>query len=229
MWESQLDAFAGWRVLTPSFPGFDGQPTLAESTVEGYAGHVLSEMDRSGVADAVIGGLSMGGYVALALQRLARERVTGLVLADTRAAADTPAGVDGRRRMLSLLARDGVPAVSAEMVPKLLGQTTRTSRPGIVARVAGLIAGQGRDGVAGAIEAMMARPDSTPRLGEIRVPALVVVGEEDTLTPPAEAELLRNGIPGARLITIPTAGHLANMEVPEAFNDAVRQFLQSVR
>lgn len=115
------------------------------------------------------------------------------------------------------------------MVPRLLGKTTLERRPDIVTRVREMIHGQTAEGMAAAVRVLMSRPDSTPLLGDIRVPALVIVGEEDTLTPPAEMERMTAAIPRATFAPIPHVGHLANLENPEAFNAAVNDFLGTIR
>lgn len=226
MWQPQLDAFPGCRVLAISLPGFDGVAPLSDASIDGYADHILGRIDAEGVARAVVGGVSMGGYIGLALLRRAPERVAGLILADTRSGADTDDAREGRLKMLETLDREGVEAIAAEMVPKLLGKTTQAQRPDVVSAVRGLILKQERAGVAGAVRAIMSRADSTPLLGTVTVPTLVIVGEEDTITPPAEAEKIHAGIAGSTLVRISGAGHMPNIETPEAFNAAVARFLR---
>lgn len=224
MWAGQVAALPGRAALTPHFPGFGGRaPT--EADLDGFARAVLADMDQAGMARAVVVGLSMGGYVAFRLHALAPERVAGLVLADTRAGADDEAGRQKRTDQAARVRSEGTGWMGDAMVPALLGATTRRDRPQVVEEVRGLIAQAHPEGVARALEAMRARPDSTPALAGIRVPALVIVGEEDTLTPPAESRVIADGIPGARLVVLPGAGHLANLEAPEGFNQAVRAFL----
>ena len=227
MWEPQLAlAEQGWRVVAPHFRGFDGGSTEQQVTsVDDYAGDVIDLLDALHLEEAVIGGLSMGGYVAFALLRLAPRYVRGLVLADTRSQADTPEGVDGRRRMLALLREKGSAAIADQMIPKLLGVSTRDEHPALVERVRGMILANSADAIAGGITALMTRPDSTPLLSGIHTPTLIVVGEEDELTPPALSEGMHGSIAGSELVTIPKAGHLANLEQPEVFNAALTRFL----
>jgi 3-oxoadipate enol-lactonase len=167
----------------------------------------------------------MGGYTAFRLHALAPERVAGMVLADTRAGADDEAGRAKRADQAARARREGVGWLAEAMVPALLGETTRRERPDVVAQVRALVAEAHAEGVARALEAMRARPDSLPRLGEIRVPVLVLVGEEDTLTPPAESRRIAEGVSDGRLVVLPGAGHLANLEAPDAFNAALGEFL----
>ena len=225
MWAPQREAFPGWRVLAPSFPGFDGVPPAAEPTVAAFATHMLRALDAAGVEQAVFCGLSMGGYVAFELWRLAPGRFAGLVLADTRAGADAPEGRQGRAAMRETLGSEGPSAVADQMLPKLLGAATLEGQPAVVARVRALVLGQTTVGIDGGIQALMTRPDSGDTLATVTVPTLVVVGDEDVLTPPLEAERLAAGIAAARLVRVPAAGHLTNLEQPDAFNRAVSAFL----
>src|SRR5262249_52978441 len=151
--------------------------------------------------------------------------IQGLILADTRSQADTPEGVAGRVRMLQLVKDRGASAVADEMIPKLLGETTRRTQPAIEARVRSLVTANSAEAIAGALRALMTRPDSTPLLASIHVPTLIVVGEEDAVTPPSLSEDLHHNIGGSELVRIPRAGHLSNLEQPEVFNAALAAFL----
>jgi pimeloyl-ACP methyl ester carboxylesterase len=228
MWEAQLAlADRGWRVIAPQFRGFDGGPAgdPPAQSVDDYAGDVVDLLDGLHIHEAVVGGLSMGGYVAFALLRHAARYVRGLILADTKAQADTPEGVEGRKRLIELVGSKGPAAVAEEMIPTLLGETTRRTRPDLVDRVRALATSSSAEAIAGALRALMTRPDSTPQLSTIHVPTLIVVGEEDTVTPRAAAEDMQRGIAGSELVAIPVAGHLTNLEQPTAFDAAVAQFL----
>jgi 3-oxoadipate enol-lactonase len=227
MWEGQLAlADAGWRVIAPQLRGFDGgagdPPAVS---VDDYAGDVIDLLDALHVDQAVVGGLSLGGYVAFALLRLASRYVQGLILADTRSQADTPEGVAGRTRLLQLVQDKGPSAVADEMIPKLLGETTRRERPAVVEQVRSLALASSADAIAGAIRALMTRPDSTPLLPSIHVPTLIVVGEEDVVTPPAASEQMHRAIGGSAFVRIPNAGHLSNLERPDLFTAALTDFL----
>ena len=191
-----------------------------------HAGDIVDLLDALHVEDAVVGGLSMGGYVAFALVRHAARYIRGLVLADTRPQADTPEGVEGRRKMLALVREKGPAAVADEMIPKLLGEHTRRTRPDVAQSVRALILASSADAIANAITALMTRADSTPLLASIHVPTLIVVGEQDTITPPALSEQMYQAIKGSEYVAIPDAGHLSNLEQPEAFNAALARFLE---
>ena len=227
MWEGQLPlAHGGWRVIAPHFRGLDAgagdPPTMS---IDDYAGDVIDLLDALHIDQAVIGGLSMGGYAAFAVLRHAARYVQGLILADTRAEADTPEGLDARRKMLDLVQSKGPAAVAEEMIPKLLGETTRRSRADVIDQVRSLVLSNSSEAIAGSVRALMSRPDSTPLLPTIHVPTLILVGAEDTVTPPALSEKMHNAIAGSELTVIPEAGHLTNLERPNLFNAALARFL----
>ena len=227
MWEPQLElAEHGWRVIVPQLRGFDGPPADDVATsVDDYAGDVIDLLDALHIEQAVIGGLSMGGYITFAVFRHAARYFRGMILADTRAQADTPEGIEGRKRMLQLVREKGAAAAADEMLPRLIGASTRASRPDVEQTIRGLILSNSTETIAGAIIALMTRPDATPLLPTIHCPTLVVVGDEDVITPPAASEEIARGIAGAELAIIPGAGHMSNMEQPAAFNLALARFL----
>lgn len=219
-------ASAGWRVVAPELRQFgdgDGDPPAV--SVDDYAGDILALLDGLGVGDAVVCGVSMGGYIAFAILRRAPERVRAVILANTRPQADPPTSLEGRRRMLASMADGGVAAVAGEMIPKLLGRTTRAERADLVESLRRIILGNRPEAIAGAIAALMSRPDSGPQLEAIACPALVIVGDEDEVTPPDVARDMHASIRGSELVVIPGAGHLSSFEQPTAFNDAVARFL----
>jgi pimeloyl-ACP methyl ester carboxylesterase len=233
MWEPQFDAFGNWRVIAPDVRGFrspDGPAAEApgEPTMDELAMDVEHVLDALGVPQAVIGGLSMGGYLAFALYRRAPARFRALVLADTRAGADTEDAKAGRRRMQALADTGGASAIADDMLPKLLGDTTRREQPATGTRVRALIEANSPAAIKGAIGAMLTRQDSGPFLPSITCPTLILVGEEDSLTPPAASEEMARAIPDSRLERIPRAGHLSNLEQPGAFNDPLARFLEDL-
>lgn len=229
MWEGQLRALPpGWRLIAPDLRGFGGSTIEAnepDPSIDDYATDVADVLRELGIRSAVIGGCSMGGYAAFALFRSAPQLVEAAVLVDTRAGADTSEGRANRRSMLALLDREGPSGVGRDMMPKLLGRTTLSERPEIEPLVRRLIKQQPAEALRGAIRRMMLRPDSTAVLQGLTVPALVVVGEEDQLTPPDEARRIADLIPGAQLAVLPGAGHLPNLEHPRLFNDTLAAFL----
>lgn len=229
MFEPQLrQPPPGWRVIAPDLPGFGGSSEPAESDrgtdIDDYAADVVTLLAELGVPRAVVGGVSMGGYVALALLRRAPDVVRALVLIDTRATADTQEGRASRRAMLAQVDREGVSGVGRDMLPKLLGPTTREAGD-LEPTVRRIIIQQPASAVRGAIRRMMDRPDSTRELDALAVPALVIVGEEDAITPVADSEAMASRIPAAELAVIPRAGHLSSLERPEAFGERLVAFL----
>jgi 3-oxoadipate enol-lactonase len=228
MWRPQLDRTPdGWRFITPDLRGFGGFPLTGEQapTMDDYAADVLELMDALAIERAVIGGLSMGGYIAFALFRKASARFSGMILADTRPQTDTPEGLEGRRALLELARTSGVRAVADDLIPKLVGETSRRERPHVVDEVRRLIEASDLAGIDGAIHALMSRQDSTADLGRVACPTLVIVGREDLVTPVQDAERMHEAISGSRIVVLPRAGHLSNLETPEEFSRALGDFL----
>jgi pimeloyl-ACP methyl ester carboxylesterase len=172
----------------------------------------------------VVCGLSIGGYVAFSLWRRHRDRIAGLVLADTRAEPDDEAGKEKRRAVAEKARREGSEAI-AEAPPPLLSEG---ADPALWDRVKRMIRRQSGEAIAAAALGMAERPDSRPILGEIDVPATVIVGGADTLTPPEMSATLAKGISGAELVTLEGAGHLSNLEDPDGFTRALRDTLARV-
>jgi pimeloyl-ACP methyl ester carboxylesterase len=226
MWLPQLAlAGSGWRVVAPHARGMAGTYGSAVNSIDDYAGDVIDFLDGLHIDDAVIAGLSMGGYVAFAVMRHAASYFGGLVLADTRSQADTPEGLDARHEMLRTIDEKGAAGVADEMIPKLLGPTTTAGRPHVVERVRQIALENSPESLAGAVRALMSRPDSGSLLPSIHVPTLIVVGEEDGITPPAAAEEMHARIAGSELARLPQCGHLSSLEQPEAFNAVLAHFL----
>jgi pimeloyl-ACP methyl ester carboxylesterase len=227
MWEPQFSlAERGWRIVAPHLPGMDGGPGETPITsFDDAAGQVIDLLDSLHIEEAVIGGLSMGGYVTFALFRHAARYFRGMVLADTRPQGDTAEAKDARLRMLALLADKGPAGVADDMIPKLLTPETIRARPEVVERVRGLVLANPPEAIAGAITALMTRTDSTTLLPDIKCPTLILVGANDTLTPPALSRDMQRAISGAELVTLDDAGHLSSLERPDVFNAALARFL----
>ncbi|WP_337845764.1 alpha/beta fold hydrolase [Thermus sp.] len=220
MWEGEVAYFRGrLPVLAPHYLGLP----LGEA-----AEKVLREMDEAGLEEAVFVGLSMGGYLIFELWRRAKERFLGFALADTRAGADTEEGKKNRYALRERVLQQGVGFLPEALLPTHLGATTLREKPEVVERARALIREASPEAVAASLLALAERPDSTPLLPEMRGPALVLVGEEDTLTPPEEAKRLAKALPEARALILPEAGHLANLENPKAFRTALLGFLAEI-
>jgi 3-oxoadipate enol-lactonase len=235
MWLPQLRALPrGWAGVAPDFRGFgESEPDgrwggpRAASRMEDYASDVAALLDALGASRAVLCGCSIGGYAALAVLRAFPQRVAALLLASTRATADTDAARAGRAAMLETLDRQGPAAIAADMRAKLVGPTSRGQRPEVAAAMDDLMRSATSDGIGHAVCRMLSRPDTTAELAGFHGPVTVVAGEEDTLAPPEEAASMAAAARGATLARIPSAGHLPNLEAPEPFNAALRALLAS--
>ena len=234
-WLPQLaKAPAGWRVVAPDLRGFRStestaaEPVPAAMTIDRYAADVLALMDHLEIASACVGGLSMGGYVAFGMVRQATARVTGLVLANTRASADSPDARGNRDRMIELARREGPEAIAKAMLPKLLGEATRREQPDLAQAVGQMIRANTSEAIAAALAALRDRPDSTPLLSSIDCPTLIIAGEEDALIPRADTDAMHQGLKGAQLVVLPRVGHLANLEDARGFTNALSGFLTTV-
>jgi pimeloyl-ACP methyl ester carboxylesterase len=229
MWRPQLDAFAGdVTVLAPDHPGFGpasgGREVPEVMTMRLAADSAIRALDDAGVERALVVGLSLGGYVAFELWRRARERVAGLVLANTRSGADAPEGAANRRALAERLRTEGKDFF-ADGPPGLLSEHASDEVRRLVRE---LIADQPGEAIAAASLGMAERPDSGPDLPGIDVPTLVVTGADDTLIPPAVTGELADAIPEAELAVVDRAGHLSNLERPEEFNRLLAGQLERV-
>jgi pimeloyl-ACP methyl ester carboxylesterase len=226
MWAPQLGALvANARCIAPDFRGMGCSSVVGPFSMDRYADDTVGVLDALRIDHAVFVGLSMGGYVAFNLFRRHRDRVRALVLSDTRAAADTPEGLERREVLIETARTNGSTAVAALQLDGLIGKTTRKRHPDVVDAIHARMTLAPVEGVIGALQAMMRRPDSTALLGSIDAPTLIIVGEEDVVTPPKEARAMHDAIRGSRLEVIEKAGHLSNIERPAAFNTVVSEFL----
>ena len=229
MWQPQVDALQdAYRVITIDIGGHgESDIVLWNDSLDDYAKSVIHLLDHLGISQAVFVGLSMGGYILFSIYRHYANRVKGLVLADTRAQADSEEGKAGRRSMAEVAFKDGASAIADIMLPKLLAPTTFQHQPELVEQVRQMILQTPESGIVVDLVAMAARPDSTDLLSMITCPTLVIVGEKDQATPVEESQYITQRIPEARLVIIPEAGHLSNFEQPAAFNQAIQSFLQT--
>lgn len=229
LWEPQLHALPpGWRGVAPDLRGFGesrGHLDLDAYTMEQHARDALALLDHLGAQQAVVCGLSMGGYIALALHRLAPARLRALVLADTRAEPDSD---DARRQRLQQAAEIGAQGTAPfveRMLPRLLSPATRHARPELADTVRAMMLRAPAETVVRALRGLAARPDARAQLPQVQVPTLVIGGEADEITPPAALEALAGGIRGAELRILPGAGHVSNLEAEHEFNTSLRAFL----
>ena len=225
-WSPQVNAFVDHcRCIAPDRRGFGESPPGPPDTIDSHADDVAALLDRLSIESAVIGGISMGGYVALAMWRRHPKRVRGLMLFDTRAGAETEQGRLKRAEQIDFVQRRGITALADDLAPVLLGATTRERHPETIDRVHSMISRATVEGVVSAVNAMMDRPDSIAALATINVPTLIVCGAEDVATPPDESRLMHDRIAGSTLEIIEGAGHLSSLERPAAVNHVMREFL----
>lgn len=224
MWQEQHEALAGCRLFLPDLRGHGAsEASPPPYSMVSLAEDLRRELDHLGLDRIALGGLSMGGYVALAFAARYPERLAALLLLDTHPKADPPEVRRARADQAARVRKAGPEAVVDELATRLVGG--RDIDPQVVALAREMILGTSRDGMVGALEGMAARPDSTPGLAAISCPTLIVVGSDDAIVPPAMAREMAAAIPHAELVEIPGAGHLAPLERPALVNAALTRFL----
>jgi len=232
MWNGELITLLAeerYRLVALDWRGFGESDITGDvSTMEMFADDVAGLMDQLGMEDAVFCGLSMGGYAAFALLRKYPQRVKGLILADTKPGADSAEAKTNRENVAQLAETQGTEAIADVQVPKLLADYTRHHHPEVEIHIRQMIAAATPQGVAAASRGMALRADATDLLAGITCPTLVIVGEQDVVTPPEVSREYAAQIPNAQLVVIPLAGHLSNVEQPEAFLQAIHSFLASI-
>jgi pimeloyl-ACP methyl ester carboxylesterase len=227
MWLAQREGLsARFRVLTPDMRGFGGSPLgTDEPSVDTMADDVADLLDAKGIDRAIVGGHSMGGYVALAFCRRHSDRILGVVLANTKATEDTGDAREARLRTAGRIEAEGsVDVLLEELLPLLVGPTTMRRRALVYGRVRGLVQSAPPPAAAWAQRALAACPDSLGTLAGFRPPTLILQGAEDAIVSEDEARAMSGALPNAELIVIPGAGHLTPIEQPQLFNDAVAEF-----
>lgn len=231
MWKTQIEAFrAGFRVIAPDLRGF-GQSGVTAGTVtmEQFADDLAALLDRMQIREPVVFfGLSMGGYIAWQFLRRHPERLRALVLCDTRAVADTEEAARGRHKTAEQVAGSGTKALAEAMIPKLFAEPSRRERPELVEAARQVILAAPPQGVAAALRGMAARPDVTPEISAIKVPTLVICGDQDVISPADEMRKIATAIPSASFELIQDAGHMSPLENSTSFNAALERFLLSL-
>jgi 3-oxoadipate enol-lactonase len=233
MWRHQLAALSGWRCIAPDLRGFGGSPSeepdeAGQYSVAIYANDLMAHLDRLGIRETVVCGLSMGGYIAFELLRSHPTRVTAAILCNTKATADTREAKEDRDAMAALVRQRGAIAIAEKLLPRLLSPATVKNQPQVVEEVRAMITRSSVNGIVGALHALRDRPDSTPLLKRIGVPVLLVTGEDDQIIPASLMRELANVIPGAEFVTIGAAGHVTPLEQPRAVNAAITAFLRKL-
>jgi 3-oxoadipate enol-lactonase len=224
MWQPQVEALQDqFRLIVPDLRGFGGTDAPPGAyTMEEHADDMAALLDHVGVEQATLCGLSMGGYIAMAFMRRHADRASALVLADTRAGADGDEARAGREVNARLAEISGPAAIADKMIPGLVAPYASQA---VRDTLRTLILANTPEGIAGALRGMAQRIDSTARLSAISVPTLVIVGEDDGLTPPVEAGTIGAAIAHSSVLMIPAAGHISSLENPGAFTAALRGFL----
>ncbi|MCC6176869.1 MAG: alpha/beta fold hydrolase [Chloroflexi bacterium] len=230
MWDDLVDALTpAYHVVVPDLRGHgkSGAPA-GPYTMADYVADVAALLDRLDIERAAVIGLSMGGYVSMALGQAHPERILALVLADTKAPGDDESVRRARAEQAAQIQAEGLERFIESQIPRMLAPTTVRERPDLVERYRAIVGGTRPAAVAAALSGLSMRSDMTPALGQITCPTLVVVGAEDAVTPPFEARRIADAVPRARLVVIEGVGHMANWEAPDRFNAAVRGFLDGV-
>jgi len=231
MWRPQFEWLLDWHCVAPNLRG--AGTAVAPLSPDAYSMHTYAQdligvLDQQRIERVVVCGLSMGGYITFELLRQVPNRLRALVLCNTKSAADTSDGKRGRDALAEKARARGTSAVAEELVSKLLARQTREEHPDIVREVSEMIERQPVAGVVGALHALRDRPDSTPLLGRIQVPVLVIAGEDDQITPQAGMQEMAHAIPNAEFVIIGAAGHLTPVEQPGAVNAAIETFLEKL-
>lgn len=230
IWANQVATLSGWRRIAPDLRGMGASDAPADGySMEAYATDLVRLLDKLHIRKAVIAGLSMGGYIVFEILRRYQDRVSGLILCNTQAGADSDQARHGRDEAAALAKDKGAAAIAERMAPRLLGKTTLQTQPHVVAQLNEIILRASVPGLVGALRAMRDRPDSTALLRSINVPTLVLAGEEDEITPPALTKAMAGAIPSAAMRILPGAGHLPPLETPTAVSRVFAEFLEAVR
>lgn len=227
LWNEQVSALSNsYRVITPDLRGHgESDASSGAATMNRMAQDVAALLDHLVISRAVIAGLSMGGYVALAFYKQFPSRVRALILADTRAQADTEEGKVTRHQQAEKALAEGMAGIADSMLPKLLTPETVSKRPEVVKRVRDMMLKTKPEGAAGALLGMAERDDQTSLLSQISCPTLILVGQEDQITPVKDSEKMHREIAGSRLVVIENAAHVSNLERTEQFNEELTRFL----
>ena len=229
LWAGQTSGLATQALcIAPDLRGFGESEVSGPWSIDQFADDLDALLGALSIPNAVVCGLSMGGYVALSLLRRHPERVRGLVLASTRATADSLEAREKRARLIEFIEQHGMEALATRQLSAMVGTTTLESRPDVRTSLLEMMAAAPPAGVIGALRAMAGRADSSDLLPTITVPTLVVGGAEDTFIPSDEQRAMAAGIPHSRFELLAGSGHVCAYECPGAFNHVVGEFLRGV-
>jgi len=231
LWKSQWTALAdAAQVIVPDLRGHgESEPGVAPHTMQNLAQDCFDLLEKLGIsAPLFVCGLSMGGYIAMAMLRTHPERIAGLILTATRSAADTPEVKANRDKSILLAQTQGAKPIIDNMLPRLISPKSLASRPEIVQTAQAIMSSISVNTIIKDLLGLKERPDSTSLLAASTQPTLIIHGVDDQIVPLAEAQALQQIIPDAQLTMLPDAGHLLNLEQPGLFNAAIRQFIQRI-
>ena len=229
IWRKQREALAdSFHVITPDLRGFGKSQSNESFTMKSLADDVHAFLAEIGALPCVLGGLSMGGYVALEYVKKYPTDLRGLVLIDTRAEGDSAEGKQARMKMADLAKEKGSPAVAEQMMPKMLAADSLKGKDDVVRELKQIMESCPATTIVNALMAMRDRADHAENLASIAVPTLIIVGEQDAITPPAMSQKMQEAIANSQLVTIPGAGHMTPMEQPDAVNEAIHAFITSL-
>jgi 3-oxoadipate enol-lactonase len=231
VWTPQAKEFSkDYWVITPDFRGhgFSRAPS-GTYTMDLLARDVKALLEKLRVRKFVMGGISLGGYVAFAYQRLFPDDIKALILVDTKADADTPQAKTGRKELADLVLTKGVSSFADRMLPRLFSKQNLDGNAAIVKEARKTIETMNPSGIVGTLQGMAERPDSTPLLDQIHVPTLIIVGENDPTTTVDDSKKVAGRITGSKLVIVPNAGHISTLEQPEKVTSAMRVFLQEIQ
>ncbi|HEX8286809.1 MAG TPA: alpha/beta hydrolase [Pyrinomonadaceae bacterium] len=232
MWNGNIEAItdSGFRLILPDLPGFGQTPNSSAATsIEEMAVDIAELLDSLKIEKAIIGGLSMGGYVALNLYRLFPEKFAGLILCDTTSSLDTEEKRNQRFELIKKIETHGIQILIEKMLPNLIGEHTKKSNRKLVARIEEMFAETNSVSVISALRAMAERKDHTDLLDKINVPTVLIFGEEDQITNLHTARVMNEKINDSRLYTIKNAGHYSNLEQPDEFNEALKNYIEDLK
>ena len=226
IWAKQREALAQrFRVITPDLRGFGKSASSASFSLADLADDIHALLVELKALPAVLGGLSMGGYVALEYAKKYPSDLRGLILIDTKAEGDTPEGKQARDKMIQLVREKGSAAVAEQMMPKMLAPDAEKSGPAVARELRSIMEMAPPKTIEHALAAMRERPDHSSNLPSIAVPTLIIVGDSDAITPPKMSEAMHKAIPNSKLVLIQGAGHMTPMEQPEQVNRAIADFV----
>ncbi|HEY7087286.1 MAG TPA: alpha/beta hydrolase [Tepidisphaeraceae bacterium] len=229
MWDAQIEALSDhYRIIAPDLRGFGQSASTNPFTMDSLADDLHALLKELGALPAMVGGLSMGGYVTLAYARKYPNDLRAIGLIDTRSEGDNEQGKQNRNRLIQLVREKGSTAIADEMLPKLVAEETLKRRQDITHKLRRIMESQTPKTIENALAAMRDRPDRTPDLPNISVPTLIVVGEQDAITPPSLSEAMSKQLKHSTLSVIRRAGHMSPMEQPQDVTTAFRGFAERV-